>query len=258
MSRFFSILDPFFDALASGAVIRGTIATIFRLFAVLSFITGGVAAIGVIGVSASVGHGTSVIGGLVFGAFWMFSAYVQAGISIYRARTISELGESNFTITTIASVIFRMLGEQLSTFFAIIGVGGCVFVWFTGISPLSSLGSFGSMLPVPSGGGSFGGGLVFAIAMLILAFVALIFCYALAELTLVLVDIAKNMQLMRVAIAGNVTSDLARAVAAGAGAGGGGGFVPASHQGPAVCGNCKAPREPGGVFCNSCGAQFAS
>lgn len=201
----FGILEPFFHALSDGKLIRLTVAWILRVVAVLQallgllcfalFISFGIKSVDLYVGERSVGI---LIGCVLFGCFALLWGYVAAGISFMRARTILELGDSHFTVLSILSILLRFQGEQVFASYTIFGVGSCIFIWLADINPFSQLGMLGSSMPFANRGASgFLGGLEMLILFLLLAFAGIVIFYALAELTVVLVEIALNTRCLK-------------------------------------------------------------
>ncbi len=255
----FGFLDPFFHALSDGKLIRLTVAWVLRVMAVL------VALVGVFWFIAFISFGFKasengmggraagvLIGCVLFALFGLAWGYLAAGVLMFRARSIMDLGDSHFTVLSILSMLFRLNGEMIFVTYAVVGVGGCLFVWFTDFSPLSQLGMLGERLPFAGGGSSgFMGGIELALLFLLLAFAGIVVFYALAELSVVLVEIALNTR-------GLTSAPLAVPT------------VPPPtmaplpvHQQAAVeqplispqrsCRQCGQPLEAGSTFCDECG-----
>jgi hypothetical protein len=260
----FAILDPFFHALSDGKIIRLTVAWVLRVLAVIVALTGVFWFIAFIafGFKASdSGMGTRsagvLIGCVLFALFGLAWGYLSAGVFIFRARSVMELGDSHFTVLSILSMLFRLNGELIFVTYSVVGVGGCLFVWFTDFSPFSQLGMLGERLPFAGSGSSgFLGGIELAVLFLLLAFAGIVFFYALAELSVVLVEIALNTR-------GLSTAPLAKPTVA----------VPPLppaplqvHQPTLVeptitsplrsCKKCGQPLEAGSNFCDECGTAI--
>jgi hypothetical protein len=123
--------------------------------------------------------------GLVLGYLW-------AGICLFRARSILELSDGHYTVIPILSMLFRLNGELIFVTYSLIGLFGCLVFWVTESNPLTML-PIQSHLPVPEIEGSgFVAGLEFAVFLLLIAFLGIVFFYALAEFSIVLVEIASN------------------------------------------------------------------
>ena len=202
----FAFLEPFFRTLNDGKILRLTAAWVLRVIAVLLALTGLLVAVffirfGIRSDENSLGvHAAGLLfGSLLFALIGLAWGYLQAGILFFRARSIDQLEDSQFTVLSILSLMFRLIGEQLFVTYSLLGVGGCLFVWLTDFSPLAALGMFSQELPFASSSSSgFLGGIEFAVLLLLVAFIGLIFFYALAESTVVLVEIAVNTRSLRV------------------------------------------------------------
>ena len=203
--KIFSVLNPFFHALSDGKLIRLTVALVLRFLAVLMALIGLLGFIAMIGVgfkASDTGPGTRstgiLIGCLLFALFVLAWGYLSAGIFTFRARTVEDLGDSHFTVLSILSLLFRLNGEVIFVTYSLLGVGGCLFVWFADASPFSQLGMLGNQIPFAGQAGTgFLGGIELAIIFLLLAFAGIVFFYALAELSVVLVEIALNTRVLR-------------------------------------------------------------
>lgn len=186
-------------ALAEGRVIRNAIALVMRVGAVLILIGGLLVVIQVLKMAFQISSATATIGGLVVAVLLAAAFFAVAQIYLFRAQSVHDLEDSPFTVIPILSILFRASGESYAVGAIAFGVGGCLFTWLSGMSPtmlLSALGGF--MPPIPGlnelGGQSFVSGLVFLVTMVVAGFTALVVFYALAELVVVLVDIAINVR----------------------------------------------------------------
>jgi hypothetical protein len=186
-------------ALAQGTVIRNAVALVMRIGAVLVLLGGLVVVIAVLKTSFQISTATATIGGLLVAVLMAAAFFAVSQIYLFRAQSVHDLEDSPFTIIPILSILFRASGEAYAIGALAFGVGGCLFTWLSGMSPtmlLSGLGGF--MPPIPGlnelGGQSFVSGLVFLVTMIVAAFGALVGFYALAELVVVLVDIAINVR----------------------------------------------------------------
>ena len=260
--QIFAFLDPFFHALSDGKLIRLTVAWVLRVLAVL------VALIGLFWFIAFIGFGFKasenalgtrsagiLIGCVLFAIFGLAWGYLAAGVIMFRARSITELGDSHFTVLSILSMLFRLNGEVLFVTYSLVGVGGCLFVWFTDFSPFSQLGMLGERLPFAGGASSgFLGGIELAVLFLLLAFAGIVFFYALAELSVVLVEIALN---TRGLIAKPVAESQPAAPSVTA-------AIPQVQPPPpqvdqpvfranSKCRKCGQPLDTGSTFCDECG-----
>jgi hypothetical protein len=185
---------PVLEALDQGDVIRTAVVFALRAFGVLTLLGGLYLLIEILKLSFQLPtQGT--IGGLLFAI--VFAAAVAASVQIlfYRAQSVRNLGQSPFTVIPIFSILFRAFGEANATFSVAAGVGGCMFIWLSGTSPVRFLPGIGGLLP-PVSGGTFLEGLLFLVWAAVLAFVFLVGFYFLAEAVVVAVDIARNVRLL--------------------------------------------------------------
>jgi hypothetical protein len=255
----FRILEPFFHALSDGKVIRLIVAWVLRVFSVLGAL-GGVfwfLAFIAIGFKAYDGGGGTrapgiLVGSLLFALFGLALGYLWLGIGLFRARTILALGDSHFTVLSILSILFRLNGELIFVSYSLIGVGGCLFVWMTDFSPLSQFGPLQGQIPFGIGEASgFIGGIELAALMLLLAFVGIVVSYALAELSIVLVEIALNTRgIPAMAGAGLAATVSLRMPTVPTGV-----SRTASVARPVqtICRECGNPLDSGSAFCAECG-----
>jgi hypothetical protein len=257
--KIFAFLNPFFHALSDGKLIRLTVAWVLRILAVLMALTGlvGFIAIIVMGFKASdVGIGSRsvgiMIGSVLFAIFALAWGYLAAGILTFRARSVEELGDSHFTVLSILSLLFRLNGELMFATYSLLGVGGCLFVWITDASPFSQLGAVGGVIPLAgSGGTGFLGGIELAILFLMIAFFGIVVFYALAELTVVLVEIALNTRGLHNTAAVSVPASQPAPQPSP---------LPISQPSATVCTprhckKCGQPLDAGSTFCAECGTQ---
>ena len=147
--------------------------------------------------------GAGILGGIVFQAVFLIGIYMVTHVLWIRASDISEQPASEFTVIPIVSIVLRMVGEVYACLLSVLGVGGCILILFAGdnrlmdmlpgVGLLSGL-IFGLVRGMDS---SFLAALLFLISCLITAVFALVVFYLLAETQVVLVDIARNIRIMR-------------------------------------------------------------
>lgn len=255
----FRILEPFFHALSDGKIIRLTVAWVLRVVAVLGAI-GGLAWFFVVLIFGFKAYDNQYLGtrsgGLLFGCillalFGLAIGYLWAGIGFFRARTIIELRDGHFTVLPILSILFRMNGELVFVTYSLIGVGGCLFVWFTDANPFA-FGPLSGELPVPAlAGTGFLGGIELAVIMLLIGFIGIVISYAMAEFSIVLIEIAANTGKTAAMSAQSNSATLTIApVPAPA--------PPSAQVAPGVplastCRHCGQPIDTGAAFCAECG-----
>jgi hypothetical protein len=179
--------------LDQGKVIRFSITLALRILAIVTILGGLYLLIDMLKLSFRLPtEGT--IGGLIFALIFIAAIACVAQVYLYRANSVKELGDSPFTVIPIVSILFRTAGEIYATWFSALGVGGCIFVWFSGFSPMQLLGPLGETLPSAPTGSTFLTGISFLVLCALMAFLGLVAFYFLAEATLVVVDIARNIR----------------------------------------------------------------
>jgi len=261
--KVFSILDPFFHALSDGKLIRLTVAWVLRILAIFAALFGLLGFITIIGFSLKAsegGIGTRtagiLVGCLLLAVLVLAWGYLSAGIFVFRAKSVEELGDSHFTVLSILSLLFRLNGELMFVMYTLLGIGGCLFVWFTDFSPFSMLGMLGEELPFATRSSTgFLGGIELAVLFILIAFAGIVLSYALAELSVVLVEIALNTRGLSTAAAtpARMPAPVLTAIPAS---------VPSPPPSPVEqffipaqrkCKKCGQPLDPGNTFCDECG-----
>lgn len=282
-----TFFHPVLEALSDGRVIRKAVAWALRILAVLALLGGLYAFINVLKYSfqsptvadralLQSSSAEYTIGGLLLALIFITAVGCVAQILFYRAAKIDALTDSTFTVIPIVSILFRAFGEVYATLGAAVGVGGCFFIWLTKSSPQALLFGFGGLLPSVPAEATFVGGLAFMAYLCVRSFLTLLSFYFLAECTLLLVDIAHNVGLLR----GHFLPTPQPAAAPPAPAPAPAYQPPAApayqppapptYQPPAApafqpppppapslrCPVCGAGLEPGSVFCGNCGNRI--
>lgn len=244
----FRFVNPFFAALSDGRILRlaaawvvravGVLGSLGGIFWFLAFLDIGFkdwdAAAGIHAAGILAGCALFALFGLAFGYLWLAACF-------FRARTILDLADSHFTVLSILSILFRLNGELAFVTYLLVGIGGCLFVWLADLNPFSELGPLQEQVPFGlSNAGGFLGGIELGVVMLLIAFVAIVVSYALAELTIVLVKIALNTRgipALAESVQARASSETAHA---------------APFANP-VCRDCGQPLDAGAAFCGECG-----
>ncbi len=189
--RFF---HPILAALDRGNIIRTAVVLALRVLGVLTVLSGIYMLVEILKLSFQLPtQGT--IGGLVFAVIFIVAIAAITQILFYRAESVRDLGESPFTVIPIFSILFRTLGEIYATSGVAVGLGGCLFIWLSGLNPAQMLPGASQLLPTVTGG-TFVDGVLFLLYAALASFAALVVFYFLAEATVVIVDIARNIRLM--------------------------------------------------------------
>lgn len=135
--------------------------------------------------------GVAILGGILFQAGFLLCAYCIVHILWIRAQHMRDATDEQYKVAPIVAVGFRCVGEVFAAFYAILGISAFVFILAAGYHASSAMG----FLPVPSislGENNFVGALFCLLTMGALAVVSLLLAYLCAELTMVLVHIARN------------------------------------------------------------------
>ena len=190
------------NALSEGKVIRKSTAIVLQIGAVLVLLTALVMLVLIL--KQSFQSGTSAgttIGGIILAILLAAALFAVSQIYLFRANSVRELDDSACTVIPIISILFRAAGETYAVMALALGLGGCVFTWLSGANPGtlltaigSNLGPFAPALAGETGNGPFLDGLVFLAGLAVMAFIALVSFYAVAELAVIIVDIAINVR----------------------------------------------------------------
>ena len=187
---------PVLEKLNDGKVIRTSIAFALQILGYLTLLGFVVLLVTLLKGAFQLPGAGATIGGVLFAFVLAATGLAIYQIFIYRAGNIRDLGESPFTVIPIFSILFRIAGEVYSVIGLAVGVGGCLFIWLAQLNPMYLLGGIGSLLPSISPEGTFLGGILFLIYLSVASFFVLIIFYFLAEASVVMVDVAKNIRLL--------------------------------------------------------------
>lgn len=184
---------PVLRALSDGRVIRRLVVWGLKIGAVSWVLTGLVALIAIIKLSMQL-PAIATVGGVLFAVIVLATTLCIGQVYWYRAASVEELKSATFTVIPIVSILFRMAGETYGTAGIGIGVGACLFMWLSSSNPAFLLGPFGTLVPSMPVDSAFLGGLVILIYAVVVSFLFLVFMYFLAELTVLLADMAMSLQ----------------------------------------------------------------
>ena len=155
-------------------------------------------------------EGVGVLGGVVFQLVFLVGVYMITHVLLYRSSEMARQPASDFTIIPLISIFFRMMGDLYASFIMIVGVCGSTAMLLISDGDAYAvrvlMGQVSGILPGagvflgPIGG--FGGGALLEALLLLLfsavmAFISLVLFYFIAEFVLVLVDIARNIRVLR-------------------------------------------------------------
>jgi hypothetical protein len=186
---------PVLTALDDGHIIRRAVSMVLRILGVLTVLAGIFAAIAILKESFRLPtEGT--VGGLILAV--VFAAAIAAIVQVlfYRARGIEKLEPSLFTVIPLSGILLRTLGEIYATLSVAIGVGGCIFIWLSGFSPLRFFGVVRGLFPSIATDGTFLGGVFFLVNFALVGFFGLLFFHLLSESVIVLADIAIHVRMV--------------------------------------------------------------
>ncbi len=183
-------------ALERGSVIRKLVALALRVVGILIVLAGIYFLVQILKLSFQLStQGT--LGGLIYAVIFVAGIFAMLQICFYRAGSVSKLDESPFPVMSVISILFRASGEIYAVALAAAGLGGCLFIWFSGMNPMALFSALGGFFPQAyGGGGTFLDGVEFLISMVLAGFASLFLLYFMAEVVLVLADIAKNVRLL--------------------------------------------------------------
>jgi hypothetical protein len=183
------------EALDKGNVIRTAVVLALRILGILSVLAGIFVTVELLRAAFTL-NAQGIVGGLLFALVILAASAALLETYFYRAASVGALGESAFTVMPIVSMLFRLAGEAYAIVGVAAGVGGCLFIWFSGLSPGQVLPGVEQFMPFAPLGGTFLGGLLFLVWILVMSFLALLGFYFLSEFVVVVVDIAQNVRLL--------------------------------------------------------------
>lgn len=186
-----NFFKPVLTALNDGKVIRSSVALVLKILGVLSLLGGVYLVVEILKASFRLpAEGT--VGGLLLSIIFVAALLAVVQIFFYRAASIRDHGDSQFTIIPIFSILFKCIGEIYATFGAAIAVGGCMFIWLSKRNPLRLLKDIAGFFPSLTPEGTFVGGLLFLMFVALFSFAAITVFYLLAEVMVALTEIARR------------------------------------------------------------------
>jgi len=170
------------------AVTLQILAALIAIAALVSWIT--------VWKSISAFSAEAIVGIIIFQLLFVIAVYVVIHIILIRAGNINALPDSDYTVIPIVSITLKLIGEIYASFITVISVAGGILSWFIGSGAFYMVKRPSLLIPSYGSGEGFWGGLVFMAGGLFSAIVGLVLFYFLAELVVVLVDIARNIKKM--------------------------------------------------------------
>ena len=184
---------PVLQALSDGPIIRKSIATALQILSVLCVLSGIYTVIEILKASFRLPT-EATIGGLILAIVFAAAVLAVVQVLLCRAQDVLSLEASPFTVIPICSILLRASGEVYAVLGVAVGVGGCMFIWLSGIHPFAILGAMAGLFPQVAFGNTFFGGIAFLLSLVLLSFFGLLVFYFVAESIVVMVDIAKNVR----------------------------------------------------------------
>ena len=196
-SKSYFFYYPVLRGLERGGLIRTCVVWGLKIGAIAVILGGLLSGFGILSTGQALG-GAGMLGAVLMALILLGTSLCVAQVCWYRAGSIEALGESDYTLIPITSILFRAGAECGATGFAGLAVGTCLFLWF---SP-GGAGGFGALpipvsLPVTTG---FLGGVLALLYFGLMALGSLIGGYFAAEWIGVLVDIAASIHKIRRAV----------------------------------------------------------
>ncbi len=231
--NFLTFLFPYIETVTSGSFLRKFFGILYKVFGWFFF--GGSIVAMLMGLFAAfkTEQMMIVLGSLFTAPILAAGGYLLLQISLYRSKTLTELTKEDYTAIPIVSIFLRYVGEL---YFAVVLVQGLIMLIGSLFVANSFFGGFSSMLhwidlpfvnELRYNGGAFVAVLLMYVAALIGGVLVLLFSYLLAELVVVLAEIASNTRKLNTGVS-----------------------VPLEEQGTSI--TEEAPR-PG--KCSACGQQ---
>jgi hypothetical protein len=196
-------MGKFLRSISDGDLFKKVFAIILRVAAVIVALGGLYLWIRLWGMVSDLDGFFAVVGGIIFQIILIITISMVTHVVWLRAAAVSELPSSDFTVIPIASMLLKLTGEIYVSLFVPLSIAGGIGLWFGGGNFMYYVVRYIDFLPqfplsfMGGGGGTFLGGLFFMIGGIVMAFLSLVFFYLLAEILVVAVDIARNMNIIR-------------------------------------------------------------
>lgn len=187
------------EYISHGGLFRRIVAGFLVLGAVLSGLA--MLAIGVVLALQYFDYGgIAILGGLLAFPIAIFGGYLMVHTYLVRARTVKELGASEYTVIPIMAILLKLNGELGLIGGFMYGLQGMLLAWFLGQNPLASLTSaysygYGSYSSSPAEG--FILGTLFLVVSVVAGFISLLVSYLMSELVGIFADIARDVRALR-------------------------------------------------------------
>lgn len=249
------------NSLSNGRIFRRIFAIALWITAILvalGGLAGGIGIITTIGKYMSRVPASVTLGMIVFLLLFIVGIYMIVHTIWIRAHEIADLPDAGYTMIPILCIFLKLCGEVLALITILSGVGmglltlfsSEIFIYLRELLGPYSYYLFGSSLDFFRFVGPIGGFFNNIIIGLIVGFFQLSFFYLLAEMTLVLVDIAVNIRVLR--------QTGARMEAANNSSAANSSQAQTSQSGSSktYCPSCGTEITHGNRFCEGCGEKM--
>ena len=141
-----------------------------------------------------------ILGAVLFEAFFVIAVYAAVHVLLIRARHIEQLAAGDYIALRMAPILLRTLAEAYAGFVSLVAFGAGLFVWFTNLSVEKVLNpAVRSLFPSIREDSSFMGGIEFMLSGVLVAIIALVLAYVLAEAVSLLTRPARQPESARAA-----------------------------------------------------------
>ena len=198
MGKYF-FMKPVLQLISVGHFFRKAFAVFLQILAVIIAVAGLVSWIG-LWKSVAGQDALLILGIIIFQLFFVIAVYMVVHTMFIRAGDISALPDADYTVIPIVSISLKLCGEIYACFSIVVAIAGGILIWFIGGNAFYFIRKSAFFMLGPGFGGygsDFLGGLMFMVGGWLIAFLVLVVFYFLAEIVVVMADIAKNTKITR-------------------------------------------------------------
>jgi len=251
------VIYTYLDFLTSGRILRAFFKWLYRVVGAIWAILGLLLAIGSVSIAFKWFSFVNAFQALILVVTLVAGSYILMVLSFYRAKSIAELTEHDYTAIPIISVFLKYLGEVVFVVLTLTALTSLLLALIPAKSGIPSVAGnllldFGhltgkrQMIGIFEHGGSFLSSLAMVISEFVSAIFTLLLFYGLSEATLAMAEIASNTRVMRHQreASGTVAQS-----------------IPAQDEPSAApversCPSCGAPCAADDLFCGECGTKL--
>ncbi len=227
-----TFLYPYLDALNKGYLFRKIYNWYFKTFGIVFGIGALLLIIEELKLAFRASSALVTFVGILLAIILVVWAFVLFQISFYRAKSVEDLGESEFNLTPIIGLFIKYVGEVIAATVLIVGVAGFLGILIAG-GQEETRGLFQGILP-------YGSSFMYAVGLLLSSIITsvfiLIFFYYIYERLSMTESIARNVHAMA---QGSYTS-----------------LNPSIQNSFQKCPSCNHEITEEDVFCMNCGAKL--